>query len=93
MLPWRSRDQGGDLDEWCGEHGPDLRRTERAGTSDDSHGNKPDAVVFDPATRTLWIMNPGSGDITVVDPATAAVLATVLVGGSLELGAADGPAA
>jgi YVTN family beta-propeller protein len=53
-------------------------------------GTKPDAVVFDPATRTLWIMNPGSGDITVVDPTTATVLATVPVGGSLELGAADG---
>jgi YVTN family beta-propeller protein len=53
-------------------------------------GTKPDAVVFDPATATLWIMNPGSGDITVVDPASAAVLATVPVGGSLELGAASG---
>lgn len=53
-------------------------------------GTKPDAVVFDPATRTLWIMNPGSGNITVVDPRTAAILATVPVGGSLEMGDADG---
>jgi DNA-binding beta-propeller fold protein YncE len=35
-------------------------------------------------------MNPGSGDISVVDPASAKVLATVPVGGSLELGEADG---
>jgi DNA-binding beta-propeller fold protein YncE len=35
-------------------------------------------------------MNPGSGDITVVDPASAKVLGTVPVGGSLEMGEADG---
>lgn len=53
-------------------------------------GTKPDAAVYDPATRTVWIMDPGSGEVTVVDPATAKVVATVAVGGSLELGAADG---
>jgi len=34
-------------------------------------------------------MDPGSGEATVVDPATGRVLATVSVGGSLELGVAD----
>jgi YVTN family beta-propeller protein len=53
-------------------------------------GTKPDAAVYDPATRTVWIMDPGSGEVTVVDPASAKVVATVAVGGSLELGAADG---
>lgn len=53
-------------------------------------GTKPDAAAYDPATRTIWIMNPGSGDITVVDAASARVLATVQVGGSLEMGEADG---
>ena len=53
-------------------------------------GTKPDAAAYDPATRSVWIMNPGSGDITVVDPKTAKVLTTVAVGGSLELGVADG---
>lgn len=53
-------------------------------------GTKPDAATFDPATGTVWVMNPGSGDITVVDPKTAKVVATVAVGGSLELGVADG---
>jgi len=53
-------------------------------------GKKPDAVAYDPATRTLWVMNAGDGTISVVDPASAKVLATVEVGGSLELGAADG---
>jgi DNA-binding beta-propeller fold protein YncE len=53
-------------------------------------GTKPDAAAYDPATRTVWIMNPGSGDITVVDPARARTLGTVTVGGSLEMGEADG---
>jgi DNA-binding beta-propeller fold protein YncE len=53
-------------------------------------GTKPDAAAFDPATRTAWIMNPGSGDITVVAPASAKVLATIPVGGSLEMAEADG---
>ena len=53
-------------------------------------GKKPDAVAFDPVTRTLWVMAPDDGAINVVDPRTARVVATVAVGGSLELGATDG---
>jgi len=53
-------------------------------------GKKPDAATWDPATRTLWVMTPGDGAITVIDPVSAKVIATVSVGGSLELGAADG---
>ena len=53
-------------------------------------GTKPDAVAWDPATKTAWVMTPGSGDISVVDPKSAKVIATIAVGGSLELGAADG---
>lgn len=53
-------------------------------------GTKPDAAAYDPATRSVWIMNPGSGDITIVDPTAAKVIATLPVGGSLELGVADG---
>ncbi|MEO8307762.1 MAG: YncE family protein [Pseudomonadota bacterium] len=53
-------------------------------------GTKPDAVAWDQATRTAWVMNPGSGDISVVDPLAEKVLGTITVGGSLELGIADG---
>lgn len=53
-------------------------------------GKKPDAATYDPATRTAWVMNAGSGDISVIDPAARKVTGTVTVGGSLELGAADG---
>jgi DNA-binding beta-propeller fold protein YncE len=53
-------------------------------------GKKPDAATYDPATRAVWVMTPGDGGITVIDPASAKVLATVAIGGSLEFGAADG---
>ena len=53
-------------------------------------GKKPDAATYDPATRTVWVMTPGDGGITVVDPASAKAVATVAVGGSLEFGATDG---
>ena len=53
-------------------------------------GKKPDAAAYDPATRTLWVMTPGDGAITAIDPASAKAVATVPVGGSLELGAPDG---
>lgn len=53
-------------------------------------GTKPDAAAWDPATKLAWVMTPGSGDISVIDPVAAKVVATVTVGGSLELGAADG---
>lgn len=53
-------------------------------------GKNPDAVAYDPATRTAWVFNAGSGDATVIEPSTGKVLATVPIGGSLELGVADG---
>jgi DNA-binding beta-propeller fold protein YncE len=53
-------------------------------------GTRPDAIAWDPATRTVWVMTPGSGGISVVDPVGAKVIDTIAVGGSLELGAADG---
>ena len=53
-------------------------------------GKKPDAAAYDPATRTVWVMTPGDGNISVVDPAARKVIATVPVGGSLEFGVADG---
>src|SRR5262245_56807881 len=49
-------------------------------------GVKPDALQYDPDTRKLFVVNGGStGDVSVIDPATAAVVGTVeLHGGKLE---------
>ena len=53
-------------------------------------GAKPDAAIYEPASRTVWVMNAGDGSISIVDPRTAKVAASVAVGGSLELPALDG---
>ena len=53
-------------------------------------GKKPDAATYDPATRMVWVMTPGDGNISAIDQVSAKVVATVAVGGSLEFGAADG---
>jgi DNA-binding beta-propeller fold protein YncE len=53
-------------------------------------GTKPDAMAWDAFTKSVWVMTPGSGDISVVDPVAQKIVATVPVGGSLELAASDG---
>ncbi|MBS0393120.1 MAG: PQQ-binding-like beta-propeller repeat protein [Proteobacteria bacterium] len=55
-------------------------------------GVKPDALAFDPASRRLFVVNGGTtGDLTVIDPASGAIIATVeLQGGKLEQIAFDG---
>ncbi len=53
-------------------------------------GEKPDAAMLDAATGLAVVMNAESGDLSLIDPAAHAVVATIPVGGSLELGASDG---
>lgn len=55
-------------------------------------GVKPDAIQYDPDTRRLFVVNGGaSGDVTVIDPASDAIVDTVDVdGGKLEQIGFDG---
>ena len=53
-------------------------------------GNKPDAIVYDPASKHVLAMDGKSGDATVIDPESGKVLATVALGGKPEFAAADG---
>lgn len=53
-------------------------------------GIGPDAASYDPHTRTVWVMNAHGGTATVIDPFLAKVVATVPIGGGLELTAVDG---
>jgi len=53
-------------------------------------GANPDAAIYEPASKTVWVMNAKDGSISIVDPRAAKVVATVSVGGSLELPALDG---
>jgi DNA-binding beta-propeller fold protein YncE len=44
-------------------------------------GSKPDAIVYDPASRRVFTMNAGSRDATAIDAALGKVAGTVALGG------------
>ncbi len=53
-------------------------------------GTNPDAIVFEPATQTVWAFNGRSNSATVIDAATRKVLATIPLPGKPEFAAVDG---
>jgi len=53
-------------------------------------GANPDAAIYEPASRNVWVMNAKDGSITIVDPRAAKAVGTIPVGGALELPALDG---
>lgn len=53
-------------------------------------GGNPDCIMYDSASKHVFTFNGRSKDATVIDPATATVLATVPMGGRAEFAAADG---
>lgn len=52
-------------------------------------GENPDAVIYDPNSKRVIVMNGRSKDLMAIDPATLKVVATVPLGGKLEFAAAD----
>jgi DNA-binding beta-propeller fold protein YncE len=46
--------------------------------------------VIDPATGILLVMNAGDGTVSFIDPVKRSLLSSLMVGGSLEVAAADG---
>ena len=53
-------------------------------------GVKPDAIEYDPETQRIYVANGQSGGITVIDPASGEIAATVPIEGKLEGVAFDG---
>jgi YVTN family beta-propeller protein len=53
-------------------------------------GTNPDAIVFEPATQTVWAFNGRSKDVTVIDAATNKVVATISLPGKPEFAVVDG---
>lgn len=49
-----------------------------------------DATIYEPGTRTVWVMNGDSGTITIVDPAAGRAVGKVNLGSALEFAALDG---
>jgi YVTN family beta-propeller protein len=58
--------------------------------SDAPTGNKPDAIIYDPATGRVFAFNGGSNSATAIDAATGKVAGTIDLGGGPEFAAADG---
>jgi len=52
-------------------------------------GENPDAIIYDPDSKHVIVMNGRSKDLMAIDPATLKVVATVPLGGKLEFAAAD----
>jgi DNA-binding beta-propeller fold protein YncE len=53
-------------------------------------GTNPDAIVFEPATQTVWAFNGRSKDATVIDAAARKAVATIPLPGKPEFAAVDG---
>lgn len=53
-------------------------------------GEKPDAIIYDPASKQVFVCNNGGSSLTVLAPADGKVLGTIEVGGAPELVTVDG---
>jgi DNA-binding beta-propeller fold protein YncE len=53
-------------------------------------GQGPDAILFDPATKSIVVFNGKSHDATVIRAEDGVVAGTIPIGGKPELGVADG---
>src|SRR5579862_7643430 len=53
-------------------------------------GQKPDAIIYDPATHRVFAFNGGGNSATAIDAASGKVAGTVDLGGGPEYAAADG---
>ena len=49
-----------------------------------------DATLYEPATRTVWVMNGDSGTISIVDPVAGKAVGKIAIGSALEFAASDG---
>jgi DNA-binding beta-propeller fold protein YncE len=53
-------------------------------------GGNPDCIMYDSTSKHIFTFNGRTKDSSVIDPATAVVIATVPMGGRAEFAAADG---
>ena len=53
-------------------------------------GKKPDAIIYEPLTKRIYVMNGDSENITVLNAADGAVLGTIALGGGPEFAVSDG---
>jgi YVTN family beta-propeller protein len=53
-------------------------------------GTHPDAIIYDPASKQVFVFNGGSDSVTVIKASTGEVAGTVMLGGGPEYAASDG---
>lgn len=53
-------------------------------------GKKPDAIIYEPLTKRIYVMNGDSDNITVLNAADGAVVGTIALGGGPEFAVSDG---
>ncbi|HVJ08331.1 MAG TPA: YncE family protein [Acidisarcina sp.] len=53
-------------------------------------GTNPDAILFEPVTKTIWAFNGKSNDASVIDGDTQKVVATIKLSGRPEFSVSDG---
>ena len=53
-------------------------------------GKKPDAIIYEPLTKRIYVMNGDSENITVLNAADGAVAGTIPLGGGPEFAVSDG---
>src|SRR3974390_242549 len=53
-------------------------------------GKKPDAIIYEPFTKRIYVMNGASDDITVLDAKDGSVVGTIPLGGGPEFAVSDG---
>src|ERR1700741_4961201 len=53
-------------------------------------GKKPDAIIYEPLTKRIYVMNGDSENITVLNAADGAVAGTIALGGGPEFAVSDG---
>jgi len=53
-------------------------------------GKKPDAIVYEPLTKHVYVMNGDGDSITVLNPADGSIAGTIALGGGPEFGVSNG---
>ncbi len=53
-------------------------------------GKKPDAIIFEPLTKRIYVMNGDSGSITVLNASDGSLAGTIELGGDPEFAVSDG---
>lgn len=53
-------------------------------------GKKPDAIIYEPLTKRIYVMNGDSENITVLNAADGKVVGTIALGGGPEFAVSDG---